>query len=270
MPKISKYFSLLKFSITHPKEGVNMLNAAIQTQEDSKQKIKEHTAKSLQLEKTLDELFPNNGFSKKKLVEDTKELQIHFKDYFEKFRFENFPSKKKPYPIDYSIHKDSRLFLYALCKIIKPEIVVETGVAYGISSAYILQALYENDKGTLYSVDSVFKPWETRKMIGNAIPKNLQSRWKLIIGTGSEKLDKLFQSIEKTDIFLHDSLHTYKNMLFEFQTSWSFIKNNGFLLSDDILDNNAFLEFYSSNNGKPILLENTKDAKIILGVLRKN
>ena len=65
-----------------------MLNAAIQTQEDSKQKIKEHTAKSLQLEKTLDELFPNNGFSKKKLVEDTKELQIHFKDYFEKFRFD--------------------------------------------------------------------------------------------------------------------------------------------------------------------------------------
>ena len=67
MPKISKYFSLLKFSITHPKEGVNMLNAAIQTQEDSKQKIKEHTVKSLQLEKTLDELFPNNGFSKKKI-----------------------------------------------------------------------------------------------------------------------------------------------------------------------------------------------------------
>ena len=83
MVKISKYFSLLKFSITHPKEGVDMLNAAIQTQEDSKQKIKEHTAKSLQLEKTLDELFPNNGFSKKKMVEDTKELQINFKDYFE-------------------------------------------------------------------------------------------------------------------------------------------------------------------------------------------
>ena len=91
MGKISKYFSLRKFSITHPKEGMDIFNAAIQTQEDSKQKIKEHIAKSLQLEKTLDELIPNNGFSKKKLNENTKELHIHFKDYFDKLRFENFP-----------------------------------------------------------------------------------------------------------------------------------------------------------------------------------
>ena len=40
MGKISKYFSLLKFSITHPKEGMDIFNAAIQTQEDSKQKSK--------------------------------------------------------------------------------------------------------------------------------------------------------------------------------------------------------------------------------------
>ena len=207
---------------------------------------------------------------KKKLVENTKELQIHFKDYFEKFRFENFPSKKKPYPIDYSIHEDSRLFLYAICKILKPDLVVETGVAYGISSAYILQALHENDKGTLYSIDNVFKPWESLEMIGNAIPSKIQDRWKLIIGTRSEKFDDLFQSLEKVDIFLHDSLHTYKNMLLEFQTSWPFIKNSGFLLSDDIIGNNAFLEFYSANKGHPMLLENTENGKIAMGIIRKN
>ena len=50
MVKISKYFSLFKFSITHPKGGVDMFNAAMQTHDDSKQKIKKHTAKSLKLE----------------------------------------------------------------------------------------------------------------------------------------------------------------------------------------------------------------------------
>ena len=40
MVKISKYFSLFKFSITHPKGGVDMFNAAMQTHDDSKQKIK--------------------------------------------------------------------------------------------------------------------------------------------------------------------------------------------------------------------------------------
>jgi len=270
MVKISKYFSLFKFSITHPKGGVDMFNAAMQTHDDSKQKIKKHTATSLKLEKTLDELFPNNGFTKKKIIEDTKELQIHFKDYFDKLRSKKFPSKEKPYPIDYSIHEDSGLFLYALCKIVKPDLVVETGVAYGISSAYILQALYENNKGTLYSIDSIFKPWESLEMIGNAIPNQIQDRWKLINGAGPEKLDELFQSIKKADIFLHDSLHTYKNMLLEFQTTWPFIKNGGFLLSDDIIGNNAFLEFYLANNGYPILLENTEDNKITMGIIRKN
>ena len=124
MVKISKYFSLFKFSITHPKGGVDMFNAAMQTHDDSKQKIKKHTAKSLKLEKILDELFPNNGFTKKKIIEDTKELQIHFKDYFDKLRSKKFPSKEKPYPIDYSIYEDSGLLLYALCKIVKPDLVV--------------------------------------------------------------------------------------------------------------------------------------------------
>ena len=270
MIKISKYFSLLKFSITHPKGGVDIFNAAMQTREDSKQKIKKHTAKSLKLEKTLDELFPNNGFTKKKLTEDTKELHTHFKDYFEKLRSENFPSKEKPYPIDYSIYEDSRLFLYALCKIIKPDIIVETGVAYGISSAYVLQALHENNKGILYSIDNIFKPWESFEMIGNAIPNEIQDRWKLVNGTSSEKLNELFQSIKKPDIFLHDSLHTYKNMLLEFQTAWPFIKNGGFLLSDDVIGNNAFLEFYLANNGYPTLLENEENSKITMGIIRKN
>ena len=107
-------------------------------------------------------------------------------------------------------------------------------------------------------------------MIGNAIPGKIQDRWKLIIGSSSEKLGELFQSLEKVDIFLHDSLHTYKNMLLEFQTSWPFIKNSGFLLSDDIIDNNAFLKFYSTNKGHPILLENTENGKITMGIIRKN
>ena len=59
-------------------------------------------------------------------------------------------------------------------------------------------------------------------------------------------------------------------MLLEFQTAWPFIKNGGFLLSDDIINNNAFLEFYLANNGYPLLLENTEDNKVTMGIIRKN
>ena len=44
----------------------------------------------------------------------------------------------------------------------------------------------------------------------------------------------------------------------------------GFLLSDDIINNNAFLEFYLANNGYPLLLENTEDNKVTMGIIRKN
>ena len=38
---------------------------------------------------------------------------------------------------------------YLLCRLIEPSVVVETGVAYGVSSAFILKALEANGRGTL-------------------------------------------------------------------------------------------------------------------------
>lgn len=45
------------------------------------------------------------------------------------------------------------LILYSIIKVFKPEIVVETGVVRGASSAFILCAMHENCKGHLYSID---------------------------------------------------------------------------------------------------------------------
>ena len=246
-----------------------MLNDARQTQKDSKQTIQKHSANSLNLEKCLELYFPDSGFSKETLIQNTKYLELSFKDYFKKLENEKFPSKKKPYPIDYSIRNDSRLFLYGLCKIMKPDVIVETGIAYGQSSSYILQALKENNKGILYSIDNIFRPWESLEMIGNAIPQNLRKRWKLVVGSSVVKLEETLKSKKIIDVFLHDSLHTYKNMLFEYNTSWPFIKKNGFLISDDVSENNAFLDFYSIVNGSPILMTSNQDNEIFLGIIRK-
>src|SRR6266403_4839363 len=43
--------------------------------------------------------------------------------------------------------------LYVICRALEPEVVIETGVASGLSSAYILKALSDNVRGRLYSVD---------------------------------------------------------------------------------------------------------------------
>ena len=71
------------------------------------------------------------------------------------------------------------------------------------------------------------------------------------------------------DIFLHDSLHTYKNMSLEFKKSWPFIKSGGFLLSDDVLTNNAFSDFYTSIKKEPIIMIQDENPISYLGILKK-
>ena len=52
------------------------------------------------------------------------------------------------------VDKDGmHLLLYALVRYCKPDVFVETGVSHGASSAFILAAMEENQKGHLYSID---------------------------------------------------------------------------------------------------------------------
>ena len=43
--------------------------------------------------------------------------------------------------------------IYVLLRLLKPETTIETGVEAGVSSSFLLQALADNNKGKLYSVD---------------------------------------------------------------------------------------------------------------------
>jgi hypothetical protein len=63
-------------------------------------------------------------------------------------------------------HDGVRLILYSIVRAYKPEIVVETGVAHGVTSAFLLCAMHENRKGHLYSID--LPPWNACVKNGNA------------------------------------------------------------------------------------------------------
>ena len=259
--------NFLIFAIRHPKIGQQILQAKSQSREDSKFLPFDYSEKKSSFDQLLKVFFPDYSYSIDDLRNETNNLQNHVHDFFNKLKFETYPSKKKPYPLEYTLHNQSGLFLYILCKIIKPNIVLETGVAYGLSSMYILQALFENKKGTLYSIDSVFSPWQSKEMIGSAIPLHLRENWKLIFGSSSEKLKDTLNTLGSLDIFFHDSLHTYKNMQFEFKTAWPLLNKNGFLVSDDISGNNAFHDFYSKMNLESFILP--QNEKSFLGIIKK-
>ena len=267
MNNISFLINILIYALVNPKMGNQILQAKYQSWQDSKYTKFDYSKNELTLIDFFKLFFPENSYSIEDLKKVTEKLQNHANIFFDKLKNETYPSKKKPYPLDYTLDNQSGLFLYILCKILKPKTVIETGVAYGLSSMYILQALFENKMGTLYSIDSLFSPWQSKEMIGSAIPSPLRKNWKLIFGSSSEKLENTLSSLDSIDIFFHDSLHTYKNMQFEFNATWPFIKKDGFLISDDISGNNAFHNFSSKMNLESFVLPQNK--KSYLGILKK-
>jgi predicted O-methyltransferase YrrM len=131
---------------------------------------------------------------------------------------------------------------YLACRMIKPEVIVETGVAYGVSSVFILRALQENGRGTLHSVDLPPLRSEHERFWGIAVPEALKDRWRLHRGSSARVLPRLLQEIRTLDLFVHDSLHTHRNMRREFDTIWPRLRNGAVLLADDVERNRAFGE----------------------------
>jgi len=136
------------------------------------------------------------------------------------------------------------LIQYAAVRALRPEIIVETGVASGVSSAYLLLALQKNQKGTLHSVDIgdlAYLPAD--KSPGWIVPDWLRTCWRLHLGDVAAVLPGLLRDLGEMDIFIHDSLHTYEHMKFEFDLAHPRTKRGGLILADDALWNPAFAEF---------------------------
>lgn len=124
--------------------------------------------------------------------------------------------------------------LYLLVRAARPRVVVETGVLYGASSAHILAALVRNGGGELHSLEIGRDPREPPH--DHFVPRDLQAHWTLVIGDSRRELRSLLQRCAPVGMFLHDSLHTFDHMTWEFETALPYLSPAGILASDDILN----------------------------------
>lgn len=145
-------------------------------------------------------------------------------------------------------------YLYGLCRLLEPDIVVETGVKFGASSAFILQALADNRKGHLYSIDlpgqgavpahrAKGPVQQAPKATGYTVPEHLRDRWTLILGDARKELPPLLAQIGPVGLFHHDSAHTYGQVTFELEEAYPSMREGGLVVCDDAPWNNAFLDF---------------------------
>jgi len=154
---------------------------------------------------------------------------------------------------------DDCSFLYVICRVIRPKIVVETGTGNGFSSSYILQALEDNGCGELHSIDLHYRDGVSvpiGKELGWVIPERLRHRFHLMLGESFKLLSPLLRDVGFIDIFLHDSRHTYRTMMKEYETAWPHLQEAGLLLSHDVEDSDAFLDFCDKMRSSPIIVGN--------------
>lgn len=145
------------------------------------------------------------------------------------------------------------LVQYAAIRAFAPDVVVETGVAGGVSTSYILLALKKNGRGKLYSIelgDPQYLP--PGKQPGWIVPDWLKDKWDLRIGDSRTLLPQLLSEPVVIDVFIHDSLHTYDHMLWEFRTVYPRLRTGGLLISDDAAWNLAFSEFTREAEAKHV------------------
>jgi len=190
--------------------------------------------------------------------ENENEFNKVFLDYQKRLR-----QVKLVYPQNFSIDYDEAKILYMLTLYIKPKIFLETGVADGSSSFFILSALKKNSFGKLISVD-------IKNDVGAIVPESLKSNLDLKIL--EEDLRNSFKnfvlSIPKIDIFLHDSDHSYSWQSFEYKMVFNKINKNGLLVSDDIDNSYAFIDFYRKLKSNYEMLNFVTDRKV-LGIIKR-
>lgn len=140
---------------------------------------------------------------------------------------------------------------YILPRVLRPALIVETGVASGATSAIILAALARNGHGELHSFDLppqrgvTGMGWTATSAdeVGFLIPEELRPRWCLTLGDATYELPSKLAG-KSIDCFFHDSDHSFAHMTLEYSFAAKHLASNGWVVSDDISMNDSFFRFF--------------------------
>ena len=147
---------------------------------------------------------------------------------------------------DINIHYGRRLGWYAFVRLIKPKIIIETGVDLGVGACLLCAALLRNATegapGRYYGTD-------IRPEAGSLFGEKYATTGEIIIGDSIQSLKKLNVSI---DLFINDSDHTPDYEYSEYLTIQNKLSKNAIILGDNSESCNSLLKF-SHKTGRRFL-----------------
>lgn len=144
---------------------------------------------------------------------------------------------------------EGKKLFYLAVRATRPDVAVETGPFNGAGSTFLLRGLEDNGAGRLLSFDlpdardALGVPVPEGREPGWLVPADLRPRFELTLGSTRETLAPKLRDLGTIDLFVHDSLHTTRHMLFEFRVAWRHLRPGALLLADDVFWNPAFWAF---------------------------
>ena len=152
---------------------------------------------------------------------------------------------------------------------LRPEVVVETGVARGTTSRAVLEAMEHNGRGQLWSID-LPNPFErgVQQQTGAAVPESCRARWTYVEGSSRRRLPQLLRRLGRVDLFVHDSLHTARNTRFEMDRIGRALAPGGVMLVDDISTHQGFSEWTRAEAPAAELICPSDDGEGLFGFVR--
>ena len=156
--------------------------------------------------------------------------------------------------------------IYTICEKLNIGNAIETGVAYGWSSAAILQSISKRD-GKLTSIDMPMLKQTDYELIGVAVAPELNKFWELRREPDRFGLPRAIKAMNGSLELVHyDSDKSYYGRKWSQDLIWDSLSSKGIFISDDIEDNSAFMEFVTSKKLDCSVLE--FEGKYV-GVLQK-
>jgi hypothetical protein len=159
---------------------------------------------------------------------------------------------------------------WCLARHLRPERVVETGVARGLTTRVLLEALARNGGGRLWSID--LPPLLEHGLAdetGVAVPERLRDRWTLLRGSSRRLLGGLVAGLGRIEVFVHDSMHTTRNVRFELERVWPALTPGGAALIDDVERNAATGRFLQARPDTAAVICTSGDGAALIGCLVK-
>lgn len=111
-----------------------------------------------------------------------------------------------------------RVGWYAICRCVRPSLVVETGTRDGLGTSVLARAIQKNAEEA--AIAGRVATFDIDDRSGWAVPGALREYVDMHVGDARQMLPTALHG-RRVDVFIHDSLHTYDHERFEFDVAFA-------------------------------------------------